>query len=330
MKNQNIRLALIPSLVVIFLMCSFSSRSLAQVPPRVFDWVASHDESVRLDPANYHSGETYQVGAYGAKNHVDIKSERPVSIFMTPADDWNLALQHPETIPSLRQVCPAEHVVETTYVCNMPPGAFILVIRDERNNPDAAVFAGMGAVLNPNDKAQRAIGEGIATIFTGEGSATRRFKAPNDLHIQYYNWNCVQNCIQPEFRWMDQVKEKYQLTSFLKVYGGFRPDHDAEQISIKIKSPVPMVVAVLPSQVADQLHSQPDALESALQKTSCQQRGVQSLQFECTFNLADGPQSLIVAPEAGTEVPRKKKAEIEMLAARCVENCQVLQTAAKQ
>ena len=54
---------------------------------------------------------------------------------------------------------------------------------------------------------------------------------------------------------------------------------------------------------------------------------MQSLQFQCTFNLADGPQSLIVAPEAGSEVPRKKKAEIEMLAARCVENCQVLQTA---
>jgi hypothetical protein len=330
MKNHNLRSFLIPGLVVIFFLCAVSPRSLAQVPPRAFDWVPSHDESVRLDPANYHSGETYQAGAYGAKNHVDIKAERPVTVFMTPADDWSQALQHPETIPNLRQVCPAEHVVETTYVCNMPPGAFILVIRDERNNPDAAVFAGMGAVLNPNDKAQRAIGEGIATIFTGEGSATRRFKAPNDLHIQYYNWNCVQNCIQPEFRWMDQVKEKYELTSFLKVYGGFRPDHDAEQISIKIKSPVPMVVAVLPSQMADQLHSQPDALESALQKTSCQQRGVQSLQFECTFNLADGPQSLIVAPEAGTEVPRKKKAEIEMLAARCVENCQILQTAAKQ
>jgi hypothetical protein len=246
---------------------------------------------------------------------------------MTPVDAWNQALQHPEAIPSLPQSCLAEHVTETTYVCDMPPGELIMVIRDERNNPDAVVFAGLGAVLNPNDKTQRAIGEGIANVFTGEGAATRRFKAPNDMHIQYYNWNCVQNCIQPEFRWMDQVKEKYQLTSFLKVYGGFQPDHDGEQISIKIKSPVPMVVAMLPSQVADQLHSQPDALESALQKASCQQRGVQSLQFRCTFNLADGPQSLIVAPEAGSDVPRKKKAEIEMLAARCIENCQVLQTA---
>jgi hypothetical protein len=327
MRNHNMRFLLASGLLAIFAMCALSPLSLAQVPPRVFDWVASHDESVRLDPANYHTGETYRIGSYGAKNHVDIKAQLPVTIFMTPLDAWNLALQHPETIANLPQSCPAEHVTETTYVCDMPPGELIMVIRDERNNPDAAVFAGLGAVLNPNDKTQRAIGEGITTIFTGEGAATRRFKAPNDMHVQYYNWTCVQNCIQPEFRWMDQVKEKYQLTSFLKVYGGFRPDHDGEQVSIKIKSPVPMVVALLPSQLADQLHSQPDSLESALQKTSCQQRGVQSLQFECTFNLADGPQSLIIAPEAGTEVPRKKKAEIEMLAARCVENCQALQTA---
>jgi hypothetical protein len=327
MRNDNIRFRLVPAVLAIFLTWIFSSLSLAQVPPRVFDWVSSHDENVRLDPANYHTGETYHAGVYGAKNHVDIKAQMPVTIFMTPVDAWNQALQHPETISGLPQSCPAEHVTETTYVCNLPPGDSIMVICDERNNPDAVVFAGLGAVLNPNDETQRSIGEGIANVLTGEGAATRRFKAPNDLHIRYYNWNCVQNCIQPEFRWMDQVKEKYQLTSFLKVYGGFQPDHDGEQISIKIKSPVPMVVAMLPSQIADQLHSQPNALESALGKASCQQRGVESLQFQCTFNLADGPQSLIVAPEAGTDVPRKKKAEIEMLAARCVENCQVLQTA---
>lgn len=327
MRNHNARFLLIPVLVLIFLLCAFSQQSHAQVPSRVFDWVPSHDESVRLDPANYHTGETYRAGQYGAKNHVNIKAERPVTVFMTFVDDWNQALQHAETIPNLKQFCLAEHVVETTYICDMPPGAFILVIRDERNNPDAAVFAGLGAVLNPNDKTDRAIATGIATVFTGEGSATRRFKDPNDLHIQYYNWNCVENCIQPAFQWTQQVKEKYEVTSFLKVYGGFQPDHDGEQISIKIKSPVPMVVAMVPSQVADQLHAQPDALESALQKNSCQQRGVQSLEFQCKFNLADGPQSLIVGPETGTEVPRKKKAEIQMLAARCVENCQLLQTA---
>src|SRR5467141_5129515 len=67
-----------------------------------------------------------------------------------------------------------------------------------------------------------------------------------DVHVQYFRWLCMENCVQPEFRWTWQVKEKYQLTSFLKVYGGFTPDHDGSQVSIKIKSPVPMVVAMLP------------------------------------------------------------------------------------
>jgi hypothetical protein len=87
-----------------------------------------------------------------------------------------------------------------------------------------------------------------------------------------------------------------------------------------------MVVAMLPSQVADQLHANPDTFESALEKNSCQQRGVQSLQFECTFNLGDGPQSLVVVPEAGAGVPHHKKAEIQMLAARCVANCALLES----
>lgn len=308
---------LIPSL--------FAGRSFGQLP-RVFNWLPGNDESVRLDPANYHAGLTYHTLGTGGNIQVDIKAERPVTIFLAPAEDWSLAVQHPETIANLRQLCPREHVVEAKYTCFLPPEAFTLIVRDERNSPDAAVFAGLGAVLDPKDKTDRAIGEGIAAVLTGQGSVTRRFVAPNDVHIQYFHWDCVENCIQPEFQWTRQVKEKYELTSFVKVYGGFAPDHDGEQVSIKVKSPVPMVVAMLPSQVADHLHAQPETLETALQKNACQQRGVQSLEFQCTFNLGDGPQSLVVAPEAGTNVPNHKKAEIEMQAARCVANCGLLES----
>jgi len=111
----------------------------------------------------------------------------------------------------------------------------------------------------------------------------------------------------------------------LKVYGGFAADHDGEAVSIKIKAPVPMLVAMVPSSVANQLHARPELLESALEKSACQQRGVQSLQFECKFDVHDGPQSLIVVPEEATSVP-KKKAEIEMFAARCVANCGLLES----
>jgi hypothetical protein len=61
-------------------------------------------------------------------------------------------------------------------------------------------------------------------------------------------------------------------------------------------------------------------LEPALEKTSCQQRGVQSQTFQCTFNAADGPQSLIVVPEDIEKVPHKKT-EVEFFASKCVANC---------
>ena len=308
----------------------FAGTSFGQ--DRVFNWLPANDETVRLDPANYHTGRTYRPNAVGQNNQVDIKAQKPVTIFMTPEADWNAALQHPEAIGSLRQACLREHVVNATYVCELPVEPMTLIIRDERFSPGTPVFAGLGVVLGTMEGAQdntvRSVGSGIAAVLNSarQSSSSRQFKDPNDVRIQYYRWDCVQNCVQPEFQWRQEIKEKYELTSFLKVYGGFQPDHDGQRVSIKIKAPLPMLVAMLPSQVADRLHSQPDALESALQRNSCQQRGVQSLQFECKFNLDDGPQSLVVVPEAGQKVPHKK-AEILMFALRCIDNCEMLQTA---
>jgi hypothetical protein len=308
------------------LLCAVSGASFGQ--DRVFDWQPGNQEDVRLDPANYHAGQTYHASGDGGNMQVDIKSALPVTIFLARTEEWNAALQHPEGLGNLQQLCAREHVVETRYSCFVPPVSMTLIIRDERYSPDHAVFAGLGAVLDPNNQVERAVGAGISgitAVLKERESAKRQFKAPNDLHIQYYRWLCVENCIQPEFQWTWQVKEKYQLTSFLKVYGGFTPDHDSAQVSIRIKSPIPMVVAMVPSDIANQLHARPEMFEPALEKNACQQRGVQSMQFQCTFNLADGPQSLIVAPEAGTNVPHKK-AEIEMQFVKCVENCQLLQT----
>ena len=310
-----------PAFVLAFLSLSAFSGQCYGQQSRVFNWLPGNDETVRLDPANYHTGQTYHASGDGGNMQVDIKAEKPITIFLTPSAAWNEALQHPETIANVRQLCLREHVVETRFACFVPPEPMTLVIHDERNTPDTPVFAGLGAVLDPHDKTERAVGVGIAAMLAGHDSGTRRFTSPNDVDVQYYRWECVENCIQPEFQWTQQVKEKYELTSFLKVYGGFAPDHDAEQVSIKIKSPIPMLVAMVPSQIAGELHMKPESLDSALEKNACQQRGVQSLQFQCTFNLSDGPQSLIVVPEAGANVPNHKKAEIEMLAAICVANC---------
>jgi len=331
MKNpRSIKKNRAGQVIFAFLVVGVFTCAGASAQDRVFNWLPANDESVRLDPANYYTARTYHPNAPGQNNHVDIKAEKPVTIFMTPEADWNQAMQHPSMISQLRQSCLREHVVETTYVCEMPVEPMTLIIQDDRRGPggqNAAIFAGVGVVLNANgDKMNPAVGTGIAAVLAARDATPRRFKDPNDVHIQYYRWDCVENCIQPEIQWTHQVKEKYELTSFPKVYGGFAPDHDGEQVSVRIKSPVPMVVAMLPSDIANKLYARPDALESALERNNCQQRGVQSQQFECTFNLGDGPQSLVVLPEPGANVPRHKKAEVEMLAAKCVANCEMLQS----
>ena len=121
-----------------------------------------------------------------------------------------------------------------------------------------------------------------------------------------------------------EVKEKYELTKILKSYGGLVPDHDGAQLSIRVKSPVPMAVAVLPSPIAGQLYGKPETFESAVANCSCQQRGVQSSTLQCTFKVADGPQSLVLVPEAGVNIPNHKKAEIKVQAVKCADNCAAL------
>jgi hypothetical protein len=307
-----------------------TSASPALAQQEVFEWQKGNYESVRLDPANYHTGKNYE--AVGGTIHVDIEAQQPVTIFMTGQGDWSRAVQNPETLASIRMICRREHVMKTTYTCDLPLEPMVLIVRDDRDSPEGKAFVGLGAVLkteaalanvNPEvDNAVGAVGAGLASILgrNTQNASPRHFVAPNDVNIQYYRWICIQNCYPPQFQWIQQAQEKYQLTSFLKVYGGYAPGRDGEVVSIKIKSPVPMLVAMIPSSVANQLHGKPDMLEPALEKNSCQQRGVQQQTFQCTFNAADGPQSLIIVPEDIEKVPHKK-AEVEFFASKCVANC---------
>lgn len=321
MKNLKI-----PGLLAILITAAFCGTATAQ--DKVFGWLPANSESVRLDPANYHTGRTYHPNSPGSSNHVGIRAQQAVTVFMATEAEWNAALQNPLNLGQLRRYCVQENLVNGTYVCEMPVEPMTLVIQDQRGGGSSGqtVFAGLGAVLDQGaTAAEHRIAGGIAAVMAAKAATPRKFVSPNDVQIQYYRWDCVENCIQPEFEWIQQVREKYQLSGFLKVYGGFSPDHDAEPVSIRIKAPVPMLVAMLPSSTANQLHARPELLEEALAKTSCQQRGVQTLVFECKFDVMDGPQSLIVVPEETAKVPHKK-AEIEMSAARCVANCEMLQS----
>ncbi|MGC2184851.1 MAG: hypothetical protein WA637_16355 [Terriglobales bacterium] len=273
--------------------------SLAQ--DKVFDWVRASDEVSQLDPADYHAGRVYRPGADGGGMHVDIQAKRPVTIAMAFASDWNAWQQHPESQTELELRCVREHVTSTTYECHMPPNRpMVLLIRDERT-PNRALLTGIGVVLGPG---------------------ARQFISPNDVTVTYYSWTCVQNCLQAEFQWFSLVREKYELTSVPKIYSLLTPERDGQQVNVRIKSPVPMTIALLPSELADQVYDNPGTLSSALAKTSCKQRGVQSLSFDCTVNLADGRQSLVVVPD-GAKVPHKK-AEIQLQTVKCAANCDLL------
>jgi hypothetical protein len=170
----------------------------------------------------------------------------------------------------------------------------IITFRDERK-PEKPVVTAIGAILGPG---------------------VRQFISPNDLHIQYYN------CIQPEFHWRRILDEKYQITLVPKAYSLMTPDHDGQELSVKIKSPIPLTVALLPSHLADQVYDKTLTLTDALDQTGCKERGVQSMSFNCSFNLSDGTQTLLILPDI--DFSGHKKATVEAETVKCVEHCELL------
>jgi hypothetical protein len=292
------------SLLAVALTCglTFGSVRTLGAQESTFDWLAANDESVRLDPADYHTGRVFKPGDQSGNVHVDIEAQEPVTVEMAPAEEWSEALRHPELLPRVNFRCLREHVTKTTYVCNVAPGhPMTLVLRDERNSDQTMVTA-FGASL------------------TDHGTV-REFVSPNDIHIQYYRWACVENCSPPKYQWITELKEAYDLTPSAKIYAGITAERDGEPFSVKINSPVPMTVALVPSRVADELPGKAGSLDSALSSRSCVERSVRSAAFECTFDLADGPQSFVAVPEAGSTLPSNKKAEVEVSASKCVANC---------
>ena len=291
------RAQFILSIVVCTMLASVRAQEL---PPRTFDWVRASDEVVQLDPADYHTSRVYRPGPDGGNMHVIIHATRPVTLAMTGAEEWSAAQAHPETWGNLEYRCLREHVTDTTYECHLLPSrAMVMVIHDERN-PERAIVQGIGAVLGKNN--------------------VRPFLSPNDVQITYHSWSCVANCVQPEFDWVRLVREKYKLSAVPKLYSILTPEQDGQKLWMKVKAPVPMTLAVLPAASADQVYDKPDLLNSALAQTSCKQRGVETMEFDCLFSPADGPQSLLIY----SNVKSNKKVEIDVQTYKCVANCELL------
>lgn len=280
----------------------------AAAQQKAFDWVRDTDELVRLTPGLRQKTHLYNPGQ-GGNIKLDITAQKPVTVSVIQRRDWDDATQdpqaiyHPAVMDRLEYRCVQEHVVSTTYSCSLPASddSMALIIRDERAL-DHAVLAGVGNAL-------------------GVGDVANAFGSPNEVHLQYYRWSCVQNCYPPQFRGVRLAKEKYQLTSVLKLYSLPLPEHDGEQVDVKLKSPVPMLVAVVPSAVAEQLYSKPEMLQSAVADGICQQRAAQSVNFGCELNPSGAAESLILMPEPGVNVPAKAKAQIELTSVKCVANC---------
>lgn len=289
------------SLAVICAM-GFGATSARGAQESTFDWVAAKDESVRLDPSDYHAGRIFNSGDAAGNVHVDIEAQEPVTVEMAPAGQWSEAMRHPELLPRVTFRCVREHVTKSTYVCDVPTARpMVLILRDERSSDGSAVTS-FGTPLNDH-------------------GTLRDFISPNDIHIQYYRWACVENCSPPRYQWMPELKESYLLTSEAKVYDGISVDRDGEPFSVKVNSPVTMTIAIVPTREAAELSQKPETLGSALEGRSCVEKSVRSGVFECVFDVADGPQSFIAATAPGSKVPSNSRAEVEVVASKCVANC---------
>jgi len=101
---------------------------------------------------------------------VDIKAERPITIFLTRAEEWKEAPQHPEAIANLRQLC----LRETR--CGNAVCVFRSARADDNSSFKTRETTPMRRYLRdwarcwiPHDKVDRAVAWAIATVLTGQG-----------------------------------------------------------------------------------------------------------------------------------------------------------------
>ena len=268
---------------------------------RVFDWTPANSENIPMEPASLHAGRIYHPASGGGNMHVNIESRYPVTVAMTWADSWTAAMQNPNAPVDFDFLCVKEHVTSTIYECHLPSERPMIITFHDERKPEKPVVAAVSVILGPR---------------------VQQFIPSSNVHIQYYSWSCVDNCVLPEFHWRRILNEKYEVTTAPKVYSLMTPDHDGQELSVKIKSPIPLTVALLPSHLADQVYDKSVTLTDALNQTGCKERGVQKMSFNCTFNVSNGTQTLFIAPDI--TVSGNKKANVEVNTVKCVYHCDLL------
>lgn len=288
------------SFTYVLLLCLVVSPfSLAKTRESVFDWVRANDQSAQVAPRGIHEGRTYYPGPDGGSIHVDIRARQPVTVAMVSSEDWNAALSGQQPDRNLDFRCLREHVVSTSYTCVLPGRPMTLIIRDERK-------PGLAMVREVDTKAS--------------DTGTRGLRTPNDLLIIYYRWDCIRYC-EPTLRWSRLSKQKYEITPSSKPYRIVDANRDGRQISVRIKSPIPLAAVLIPAKEA----SQPDWNTDLLQiNSTCSQIEERNAIFKCNLNPADGPMALLLVPAKRLNVPVHTKASVELDVAKCISNCNLL------
>src|SRR5258706_491955 len=179
------------SMLAAVLVCVFAGTANAQ-DNRVFDWTPANGETIPMEPASLHAGRVYHPAAGGGNMHIGIESRYPVTIAMAWADEWNAAMQHPDAPANFSFLCVKEHVTNLIYECHLPSERPMIITFHDERRPEKPVVSTIRAILGPG---------------------TQQFISPNDLHIQYYSWNCVDNCILPDISFSGHKKAGVEVNT---------------------------------------------------------------------------------------------------------------------
>jgi len=74
----------------------------------------------------------------------------------------------------------------------------VIVVRDERDSDGAPLFA-IGEVIDRHERGGQDTARTVSELAAEMGKhPIRDFTSPNNVHLQYYDWSCVENCDQPD------------------------------------------------------------------------------------------------------------------------------------
>lgn len=310
----------------------------AAAQPKQFDFVAQAEQRYRIQPDLYYpfGPFTSSSSAEPVRVRADIEAKSPVLIGVVTHATWTWVAQRRLNASQLQYWCLQQNVLKMQYRCDLPSvnGPYVVVVHDMRGAGDV-VIAGLAVAIGVKEPAQNLL-------------------AANDVSVTAFTWECVKNC-QPEvsntqqennsqedpwkaltdaltarnqqpkgpvWSWVDVMKDKFALTQRPRFYGPVSASKDKDQYLVRIKAPVPMIAAFVPSADADVIRKDATKLNSILAKTPCRQRGAQKLQFACALDLTDGQVEVLIAPEDNQLLPNEKKANFSVARRQCVAGCE--------